>query len=99
MYDYAFALDGNNTTTKESMRPSLYRFLTDFQNTNSYRLMMAHRPDSFIFGDAAKTWDIDLVVSGHNHGGQVILPVLGESMEEIRDGFRSMSMGFTILKR
>ena len=77
MYDYAFALDGNNTTTKESMRPSLYRFLTDFQDTNSYRLMMAHRPDSFIFGDAAKTWDIDLVVSGHNHGGQVILPVLG----------------------
>ncbi|GFO85870.1 metallophosphoesterase [Anaerostipes butyraticus] len=77
MYDYAFALDGNNTTTKESMRPSLYQFLTDFQDTDSYRLMMAHRPDSFIFGDAAKTWDIDLVVSGHNHGGQVILPVLG----------------------
>lgn len=77
MYDYAFALDGNNTTTKESMRPSLYRFLTDFQDTDSYRLMMAHRPDSFIFGDAAKTWDIDLVVSGHNHGGQVILPFLG----------------------
>ena len=77
MYDYAFALDGNNTTTKESMRPSLYQFLTDFQYTDSYRLMMAHRPDSFIFGDAAKTWEIDLVVSGHNHGGQVILPFLG----------------------
>ena len=77
MYDYAFALDGNNTTTKESMRPSLYQFLTDFQDTDSYRLMMAHRPDSFIFGDAAKTWEIDLVVSGHNHGGQVILPFLG----------------------
>lgn len=77
MYDYAFALDGNNTTTKESMRPSLYHFLTDFQETDSCRLMMAHRPDSFIFGDAAKTWEIDLVVSGHNHGGQVILPFLG----------------------
>ena len=77
MYDYAFALDGNNTTRKKNMRPSLYQFLTDFQDTDSYRLMMAHRPDSFIFGDAAKTWDIDLVVSGHNHGGQVILPFLG----------------------
>lgn len=77
MYDYAFALDGNNTTKKKNMRPSLYQFLTDFQDTDSYRLMMAHRPDSFIFGDAAKTWDIDLVVSGHNHGGQVILPFLG----------------------
>lgn len=77
MYDYAFALDGNNTTTKENMRPSLYQFLTDFQDTDSYRLMMAHRPDSFIFGDATRTWEIDLVVSGHNHGGQVILPFLG----------------------
>ena len=77
MYDYAFALDGNNTTRKKNMRPSLYQFLTDFQDTDSYRLMMAHRPDSFIFGDAAKTWEIDLVVSGHNHGGQVILPFLG----------------------
>ena len=77
MYDYAFALDGNNTTRKKNMRPSLYRFLTDFQNTDAFRLMMAHRPDSFVFGDAASTWKIDLVVSGHNHGGQVILPVLG----------------------
>lgn len=77
MYDYVFALDGNNTTRKKNMRPSLYQFLTDFQDTDSYRLMMAHRPDSFIFGDAAKTWEIDLVVSGHNHGGQVILPFLG----------------------
>lgn len=48
MYDYAFALDGNNTTRKKNMRPSLYQFLTDFQDTDSYRLMMAHRPDSFI---------------------------------------------------
>ena len=39
--------------------------------------MMAHRPDSFIFGNASQVWDIDLVVSGHTHGGQVRLPYLG----------------------
>ena len=39
--------------------------------------MMSHRPDSFIFGQAADTWKIDLVVSGHAHGGQVILPGMG----------------------
>ena len=39
--------------------------------------MMAHRPDSFIFGDASKEWDIDLVVSGHTHGGQVRIPFKG----------------------
>ena len=36
--------------------------------------MMAHRPDSFIFGNASKIWDVDLVVSGHTHGGQVRVP-------------------------
>ena len=67
MYDYAFALNGNNT----------YKFLCDFQDTESYKIMMAHRPDSFIFGDASEVWDIDLVASGHTHGGQVRLPFKG----------------------
>ena len=39
--------------------------------------MLSHRPDSFLFGEATATWDIDLVVSGHDHGGQVVLPLLG----------------------
>ena len=67
MYDYAFALNGNNT----------YKFLCDFQDTNNYKIMIAHRPDSFIFGDASEVWDIDLVVSGHTHGGQVRVPFKG----------------------
>ena len=42
--------------------------------------MMAHRPDSFIFWDASKVWDIDLVVSEHTHEGQVrILFKVGQS--------------------
>ena len=77
MYDYAFALDGNNTTTKESMRPSLYQFLTDFQDTDRLKIMLSHRPDSFIFGDASEVWNVDLVISGHNHGGQVVIPFKG----------------------
>lgn len=30
----------------------------------------------FILGEASKTWDIDLVVSGHTHGGQFVVPFL-----------------------
>ena len=77
MYAYAFGLNGNNDVDKDTMEEGVYDFLTDFQDTDNYKIMMAHRPDSFIFGNVSKVWDIDLVVSGHNHGGQVVLPFVG----------------------
>ena len=67
MYDYAFGVENKK----------VYSFLCDFQDTKNYKIMMSHRPDSFIFGDASEVWDIDLVVSGHTHGGQVRLPFMG----------------------
>ena len=76
MYEYAFGNKGN-LVKKENMDKEVYNFLCDFQDTKNYKIMLAHRQDSFIFGDASKVWNIDLVVSGHNHGGQVILPFLG----------------------
>lgn len=75
MYDYAFGLDGNNTAL--SALEGTLNFLMDYQNTDRLKIMMAHRPDSFVFGDASSTWNIDLVISGHNHGGQIVLPLLG----------------------
>lgn len=75
MYDYAFGLNGNDDAS--SAPDDTRSFLEDFQNTDRLKIMLAHRPDSFIFGDASKVWDVDLVISGHNHGGQVVLPFLG----------------------
>mgnify|MGYP000269649691 FL=1 len=75
MYDYAFGLNGNNDAS--SAPDDTRSFLEDFQNTDRLKIMLTHRPDSFIFGDASKVWDVDLVISGHNHGGQVVLPFLG----------------------
>ena len=77
MYNYAFGDDGNGHMVKDLMDPHTRAFLEDFQNTDRYKIMMAHRPDSFIFSDAYDTWDIDLVVSGHLHGGQVTIPFVG----------------------
>lgn len=77
MYDYAFALDGYDSCNPETMKPEVYQFLTEFQDTDDFKLMLAHRPESYILGEASVTWDIDLVVSGHTHGGQFVLPVLG----------------------
>ena len=69
LYEYAFGFDNNEIGTKT--------FLEDFQDTELFKIMMSHRPDSFIFGNASNVWDIDLVVSGHNHGGQVVVPFWG----------------------
>lgn len=75
MYSYTFGA-GNNVD-KSTMDSKVYNFLEDFQNTSNYKIMMSHRPDSFIFGNVSKVWDIDLVVSAHDHGGQVVIPFLG----------------------
>lgn len=77
MLDYAFALDGRDSTNPETMEPEIYNYLRAFQDTDSLKIMLAHQPESFVLGEASVTWDIDLVVSGHAHGGQVVLPLLG----------------------
>lgn len=77
MYSYAFATDNLNSTNPDNMDPDVYSFLCEFEDTKLYKIMLCHMPDSFIFGQAAATWDIDLVLSGHTHGGQVVLPFFG----------------------
>ena len=77
LYEYAFAVDGQGKMSKKDMNSGLRDFLMDFEDTKAFKIMMSHRPDSFIFGNASKIWDVDLVVSGHTHGGQVRVPFKG----------------------
>ena len=72
MYDYAFGLDGSNSAA--AAPEDVKTFMEDFQDPERLKIMMSHRPDSFIFGDASSYWDVDLVISGHDHGGQVVIP-------------------------
>lgn len=77
LYEYAFAVDGEGNMSKEDIPSKVRNFLTDFEDTDAFKIMLSHRPDSFIFGQAADTWNIDLVASGHAHGGQVRIPGKG----------------------
>lgn len=54
-----------------------YQFLTAFQQTELPKICLAHMPDTFIFNGAYTLWDVDLVLSGHTHGGLVRLPLVG----------------------
>lgn len=75
MYEYAFALDGDDSA--ENLTGDVKDFLEDYQDTDRYKIMLCHRPDSFVFGDASGYWKVDLVISGHDHGGQVVVPFKG----------------------
>lgn len=53
----------------------LNAFIRNFADTDKFTLLLSHCPEYYTWGvDEVK---IDLMVSGHTHGGQVILPFLG----------------------
>lgn len=52
-------------------------FLRDFEDTDSYKILLNHLPYSWTHYGISEDYDIDLVLSGHTHGGQIIIPFVG----------------------
>lgn len=56
-------------------KDDLNEYIRDFADTDKFTLLLSHCPEYYFWGvDEVK---IDLMVSGHTHGGQVILPFAG----------------------
>lgn len=74
-----------------------YQFLQDFQQTDTPKLCLAHMPDTFIFNGAYTLWDVDLVFSGHTHGGLIRLPLVGGLYAPMQGWFPEYDRGqFTL---
>ena len=71
-----------------------YVFLKEFENTDFPTICLAHRPDTFIFNGAYDMWDIDVVVSGHTHGGLVRLPFVGGLYAPMQGFFPEYDRGY-----
>lgn len=90
-YEDMYSLNKDHPGT--TMQTGMYSFLTDFQDTDALTLYMAHRPSSFLLGNGTSLWDIDVVMSGHEHGGQAILPFLGGVFSRERGLFPEYTHG------
>lgn len=81
---YGFAY--NETDAEGWYDASACRFLRDFEDTDAYKILLAHKPEHLLNDREDARWDIDLAVCGHEHGGQIRLPLIG--------GFYSTHLGF-----
>lgn len=54
--------------------PEAEEFLLDYCDTQLPTVLLSHRPEAFSFKYACQEWDIDLILSGHTHGGMMRLP-------------------------
>lgn len=82
LYEYGFETGMQSEEENERAIP----YLEEYTDTDRYLIMCAHRPESFYPWDMADQWGIDLVLSGHLHGGQVIIPGVGGLYNSL-DGF------------
>lgn len=53
------------------------RFMEEFQNTERFKILLSHIPEGLLLWKSMEHWDVDLVFSGHVHGGQIRLPFIG----------------------
>ena len=56
------------------------RFLSSFEDTDSFKLLMCHKPTDYCLESEKEYFldpDVDLVLSGHTHGGLWRLPFVG----------------------
>lgn len=96
-YDYAFNYAG--VSPEQYRQKSSYLFLKDYEETDLFKLMLTHRPESFLDQEPNSRWKIDLVLSGHEHGGQLRLPFIGALYSSHLGGvwFQGFTEGYQVM--
>ena len=62
--------------TSDSARQEKLRFFDDFEDTDRFKLLINHVPTNWLDWGYRDKAPVDLVLSGHYHGGVVRIPIL-----------------------
>lgn len=82
---------------KEFSSSPEYQFLKAFEDTDVPKICLAHMPDTFIFNGAYNLWNVDLILSGHTHGGLIRLPFIGGLYAPMQGWFPEYDRGYFCL--
>ncbi len=54
-----------------------FEFFQEFEHTDRYKILLNHIPTAWLDWEYRDDYNVDLVFSGHYHGGQIRLPLIG----------------------
>lgn len=74
-WEASYGKDAEEWSADESFLEQ--RFLLEFENTDALKILMLHKPAATTLWSESGYYDVDLVLSGHTHGGQIVLPFVG----------------------
>ena len=63
-------------TSNAARQEELMRFFDDFEDTDRFKLLINHVPTNWLDWGYRDKAPVDLVLSGHYHGGVVRIPIL-----------------------
>ena len=74
---YGYYRTPHMTTDDPAVMEAENRFFEEFEDTHRLKLLLCHIPTSWVDWGYIDSCAVDVVFSGHYHGGQIRLPVIG----------------------
>lgn len=87
LQDPSFETEENNSN---EMKKIVQNYLEKYSTELEYEILLIHRPELF---DIYAANNVDLVFSGHAHGGQIVIPFLGPVIAPNQGFFPKITSG------